>query len=424
MEKLIARIGNGRVKVITGLRRSGKSYLLFRIFKHWLLASGVEPERIIEMALDDFPNARYRNPAELDRFVRDRVKGTEKRFFVFLDEIQFVRPIPNPYFPGSDEKITFVDVVLGLMKLPNADIYITGSNSRMLSSDIVTQFRDRGDEIRVHPCSFSEFAPVFEGDPGLAWAQYWAFGGLPAVIALSSEEEKSDYLKNLFANTYVRDILERHDLRKDRDTIDELLNVVASSIGAPTNPTRIANTFKTAGRCNASPATIASYLGYLEDAFLIEKAQRYDVKGRKYIGSPCKYYFTDVGLRNARLNFRQQEESHAMENAIYMDLRRRGLTVDTGDVPVYGKSPEGKTTLRRLEVDFMVNCGHRRWYIQSALNVDTAEKAKQEAEPLIRSGDSFPKIVVLGKPVVPWHDERGIFYIGIEDFLKDESFFG
>lgn len=422
LEKLAARIGNGRIKIITGLRRCGKSYLL-KLFKAHLLATGVPADRILELSLEDLAAARYRDPFELDRFIRSRVEHATERVFVLLDGIQNVASVPNPYLPDAGEKITFVDVLLGLMKLPQVDLYVTGSNSKMLSSDIPTQFRDRGDEIRVNTCSFSEFRSVYEGDPRLAWPEYRTYGGLPAVLQLATPADKIEYLKTLFANTYLPDILERHDLRGSKEVLNALLDLIASSTGTPTNPTQIAHALKTERGASVAPATVAAYLDYLEEAFLIEKVQRYDVKSRKHLSTPAEYYFTDVGLRNARLNFRQQEESHSMENALYMDLRRRGLSVDVGDIPLYGKNAAGKTVLKHLEVDFVANRGGRRWYVQSALSLDSEARRKEVREPLLRAGDMFPKIVVLGGPVLPRFDELGILYTGIEEFLTNEALF-
>ena len=330
MEQLIRKKDNGRIKVITGLRRSGKSYLLFTLYRKYLLDSGIGEDQIVGLALDEIDNAKYRNPFELDKAVRERMPDKNKRYYVIIDEIQFVAEVQNPYVEDPNEKITFIDVVLGLMKLPNADIYVTGSNSRMLSSDVFTQFRDRGDEIRVNPLSFAEVYEHYEGDKRGAWRDYCTYGGMPLVWTMESHEEKSRYLRNLFSQTYIKDVLERHQVKNDSEVLEILLNVLASGIGSLTNPSRLSNTFASERRIRVAPDTIDTYIGYFEEAFLIKKAERYDVKGRKYIRTPVKYYYSDSGLRNARLGFRQLEETHLMENVLFSDLVRRGYDVDVG----------------------------------------------------------------------------------------------
>ena len=391
MDQLIRKKDNGRIKVITGLRRSGKSYLLFTLFRQYLLDSGINEDQIIGIALDEIDNAKYRNPFELDQTVRERMPDPKKRYYVFIDEIQFVAEVQNPYLNDPNEKISFIDVVLGLMKLPNADIYVTGSNSKMLSSDILTQFRDRGDEIRVNPLSFAEVYEHYQGDKRGAW-------------------------------TYIRDVLERHQVKNDAEVLEMLLNVLASGIGSLTNPRRLSNTFASERQIKIAPDTIDKYLGFFLEAFLIQKAERYDVKGKKYIRTPVKYYYSDPGLRNARLGFRQLEETHLMENVLFNDLMRRGFDVDVGVVEQNVRDDSGKNIRKQLEVDFVVNRGDERYYIQSALSVAEPDKREQEIASLIRIPDSFRKIVVVRDYIKPWQDENGIQYIGIEDFLLQESY--
>ena len=369
LKEIISKKDNGRIKIITGLRRSGKSVLLFQLYREWLLGEGVKEDQIIALALDILENARYRNPLELDKYVRDHMVDPKKRYYIFIDEIQFVSEIQNPYVDNEDAKITFIDVILGFMHMDNADVYVTGSNSKMLSSDILTQFRDRGDEIRVYPLSFAEFYNEYEGDKRGAWQDYYTYGGMPLATSLESHEEKSRYLKDLFDRTYIKDVLERHEIKNDTEVLDILLDVLASGIGSLTNPSKLANTFKSERQIGIGSETIEKYIGYFEESFLIEKAVRYDVKGRKYIGTPAKYYYTDLGLRNARLGFRQLEETHIMENVLYNDLIRRGMNVDVGVVEYNTKDADGKKIRKQLEVDFVVNQGGKRFYIQSALSI-------------------------------------------------------
>jgi len=421
MDQLIRKKDNGRIKVITGLRRSGKSFLLFTLYRRYLLDIGIEEDQIISLALDEIDNAKYRNPFELNKAVKERMPDKNKRYYVFIDEIQFVTEVRNPYVDNPNEKITFIDVVLGLMKLPNADIYITGSNSRMLSSDILTQFRDRGDEIRVNPLSFAEVYEHYQGDKRGAWRDYYTYGGMPLVWMMESHEEKSRYLRDLFSRTYIRDVLERHQVKNDAEILEILLNVLASGIGSLTNPIRLSNTFASESQISIAPDTIDRYIGFFMEAFLIRKAERYDVKGRKYIKTPVKYYFADPGLRNARLGFRQLEETHLMENVLYNDLIRRGFDVDVGVVVQNLRDVSGKNIRKQLEVDFVVNRASERFYIQSALSIADPEKKEQEIASLIRIPDSFRKIVIVKDYIKPWKDENGIQYIGIEDFLLDEK---
>lgn len=421
LKEIISKKDNGRIKIITGLRRSGKSVLLFQLYREWLLGEGVKEDQIIALALDILENARYRNPLELDKYVRDHMVDPKKRYYIFIDEIQFVSEIQNPYVDNEDAKITFIDVILGFMHMDNADVYVTGSNSKMLSSDILTQFRDRGDEIRVYPLSFAEFYNEYEGDKRGAWQDYYTYGGMPLATSLESHEEKSRYLKDLFDRTYIKDVLERHEIKNDTEVLDILLDVLASGIGSLTNPSKLANTFKSERQIGIGSETIEKYIGYFEESFLIEKAVRYDVKGRKYIGTPAKYYYTDLGLRNARLGFRQLEETHIMENVLYNDLIRRGMNVDVGVVEYNTKDVDGKKIRKQLEVDFVVNQGGKRFYIQSALSIADPDKKEQEIESLKRIPDSFSKMVVVRDYLKPWQDENGITYVGIEQFLLNEE---
>ena len=421
LDQLIKKRDNGRVKVITGLRRSGKSYLLFTLFKGYLLHSGIAEDQIIGLALDEFDNAKYRNPFELNTFIKERIVDKSKRYYVFIDEIQFVSEISNPYVDDPEAKLNFTDVVLGLMKLPNADIYVTGSNSKMLSSDVLTQFRDRGDEVRVHPLSFAEIYEHYDLDKRGAWRDYFTYGGMPFVWTMESHEERSRYLSDLFSHTYIKDVLERNKVGNDAEVLEILLNILASGIGSLTNPSRLSNTFYSERHIKIAPDTIDTYIGYFKEAYLIQKAERYDVKGRKYIKTPVKYYYSDPGLRNARLGFRQLEETHLMENVLYNDLIRRGFNVDVGVVEQNATDENGKKIRKQLEVDFVVNRGDERYYIQSALSIEEPEKRMKEIASLIRIPDSFRKIVVVKDYMKLWQDENGIQYIGVEQFLLDEK---
>lgn len=421
LERLIAKKENGLVKVITGIRRCGKSYLLFNIYKNYLKSIGVDDECIICLALDDDENIKYRNPFELGKYIRSLTADESKTYYVFLDEIQKVVTIQNPYIEGVEDKIGFVDVVLGLMKHDNIDVYVTGSNSKMLSSDILTEFRGRGDEIRVNPLSFEEFYNAFDGDKRDAWGEYYTYGGLPLVMKRKGHEEKAKYLQSLFDKIYIGDIIERNKILNDKSVLDDILNIVSSSVGSLTNAGKIAKAFKSEKQVTISDDTVSRYLDFFIDAFMLYKANRYDVKGRKYIGSPLKYYFSDVGLRNARLNFRQQEENHIMENIIYNELCIRDFSVDVGVVEYCYKDENKKSKRAQLEIDFVANKGSKKYYIQSALTVADEEKRNQEIRSLKRVGDSFKKIVVVKDNIIPWHDDDGILYIGIEQFLLNEN---
>ena len=421
LDMLIRKKENGMVKVITGIRRCGKSYLLFDIYHKYLNSVGVDDSHIIELALDDDENIRWRNPIELGKHIRELMTDKERMYYIILDEIQKVAEIPNPYLPGTDETVGFVDVVLGLMKIKNADVYVTGSNSKMLSSDILTEFRGRGDEIRVNPLSFSEFYNAYTGDKHDAWQEYFTYGGMPLVMLQKTHEDKAAYLRDLFDKIYLDDIIARNSIGHAKSVLEDLLDVISSSVGSLTNPLKLSNTFASVKKMSITDDTIAKYLDYFIDAFLLYKAQRFDVKGRKYIGSPLKYYFSDIGLRNARLNFRQQEENHIMENIIYNELRYRDYSVDVGIVEYNYKNAERKSVRSQLEIDFVASNGSDKLYIQSELSVSDEEKRMQEVNSLKRVNDSFRKIVVIKDNIIPWYDDDGIYYIGIEKFLLGEG---
>jgi predicted AAA+ superfamily ATPase len=420
LQKIISKKENGMIKVITGIRRSGKSFLLTDIYIPWLIKNGVNPNNIIHLSLEEARNAQYRNPLFLAEYIRNKVSDNDSMHYVFLDEIQKVDTIKNPFVDNKKSKIGFVDVLLEIMKINNVDLYVTGSNSHMLSSDILSDFRGRGDEIKMRPLTYKEFYNAYLGDKRYAWREYFTYGGLPVVAKLKNHEEKSKYLKDLFENTYIKDILERHDVRNEDGVLSTLLNILSSSVGSLTNPTNIANTFLTIEKLKISPNSITKYMEYFIDAYILHKAERFDIKGRKYIGSQSKFYFADVGLRNARLNFRQTEENHIMENIIYNELIVRGFDVDVGIVE-YNHKKDGKSLKSWLEIDFIANNGNNKYYIQSALTISEETKRQQEINSLKRTGDSFKKIVVVKDSFIPWVDENGIYYIGIEDFLLSQN---
>ena len=403
LQRLIRKEKNGLIKIVTGVRRCGKSYLLFNLFHDYLTGKGVDGDHIIEVALDDRSNKELRDPDNMLSYVKSEIKD-DRTYYIILDEIQLL---------GE-----FEDVLNSLLHIRNADIYVTGSNSRFLSSDVITEFRGRGDEIRMYPLSFAEYSSVYEGSADEAWDDYCVYGGLPLILSRDSAEEKAGYLTSLFQKVYLSDIIDRHNVR-NRDELDELVDVLASAVGSLTNPVKLANTFKTIKKKTISDKTLKNYLDYLIDAFLVSKAVRYDIRGRKYIGSPAKYYFEDVGLRNARLNFRQTEENHIMENIIYNELRIRGFRVDVGVVETSVKTDD-KTSKRQLEVDFIATKGNEKYYIQSAFAMPTPEKREQEARPLNAIGDSFKKIIVVRENIKPRRDDMGIVTVGIRNFLLDE----
>ena len=403
LQRLIRKEKNGLIKIVTGVRRCGKSYLLFNLFHDYLTGKGVDGDHIIEVALDDRSNKELRDPDNMLSYVKSGITDN-RTYYIILDEIQLL---------GE-----FEDVLNSLLHIRNADIYVTGSNSRFLSSDVITEFRGRGDEIRMYPLSFAEYSSVYEGSADEAWDDYCVYGGLPLILSRDSAEEKAGYLTSLFQKVYLSDIIDRHNVR-NRDELDELVDVLASAVGSLTNPVKLANTFKTIKKKTISDKTLKNYLDYLIDAFFVSKAVRYDIRGRKYIGSPAKYYFEDVGLRNARLNFRQTEENHIMENIIYNELRIRGFRVDVGVVETSVKTDD-KTSKKQLEVNFIATRGNEKYYIQSAFAMPTPEKREQEARPLNAIGDSFKKIVVVRENIKPRRDDMGIVTVGIRNFLLDE----
>lgn len=416
LERLVNRMHNGMVKVVTGVRRCGKSYLLFTIFDNYLRQSGVEDDQIIAVPLDMLEYSDLRNPFALSEYLNSRLTSKTRQYYVFIDEVQYA--IEGEEVRGGTPPRIY-DVLNSLLRRQNVDVYVTGSNSRFLSSDIMTEFRGRGDEVRVHPLSFAEFMQVFDGDRYQGWSEYTLYGGMPLVASMRFEDQKVRYLENLFAETYMKDIIARNKLRKTQE-FEQLTDVVASSIGSLTSPSKLEATFKSVIQSSVSANTIALYLGYLEEAFLIEEAQRFDVKGRKYIGSPKKYYFEDVGLRNARLSFRQVEETHLMENILYNELRIRGYSVDVGVVEER-RVEGGKEKRSRLEVDFVANLGSQRFYIQSALHLPDEQKMRQEKASLERIDDSFRKIILVRDVVKPTRDERGIEVMDVYDFLLNPA---
>lgn len=404
MQQLVQSKHNGLVKIITGIRRCGKSFLLFNLFKSQLEKEGIDKEHIIEMAFDDFANREYRDPEKFYQYVKAQIKDG-RMYYVLLDEIQMM-----------DQ---FEDVLNGLLHIPNVDVYVTGSNAKFLSKDIITEFRGRGYQIHVSPLSFSEFMTTYNGSKEDGWIEYLQYGGLPPVVLQPNDEEKIKFLKDLWQETYLIDILNRNHIKNNAE-LEELLCMLASGIGGLINPQKLSNTFKTNKNVSISPATLKSYISYCSDAFLIEEANRYDVKGRKYIGTPMKYYFSDLGLRNALLNFRQVEKTHLMENAIYCELRRQGFNVDVGVVTINGKDENGSSYRKQLEVDFVCNKGSRRCYIQSALSLPSQEKIDQETNSLRRLDDGFERIVIVGDHMSCNHDDNGILFMSIYDFMTKE----
>lgn len=401
LEQLIQRKNNGMIKVITGIRRCGKSFLLFTLFKQHLLENGIDADHIIELALDGIENEELRDPKACYQYIKNGIQD-EQNYYLFLDEVQFMS--------------RFEEVLNSLLRIPNLDVYVTGSNSKFLSSDIVTEFRGRGDEIRIYPLSFAEFFSVYTGDFEEAWNEYMVYGGLPQVTQFSTERQKAEYLKNMFIHVYLKDVVERNNIQ-DMEELGTLVDILASAIGAPTNPTKISNTFASERQSSYSNKTIARHIDCLAEAFLISRASRYDIKGRKYIGANLKYYFTDIGLRNARLNFRQQEPTHIMENIVYNELLIRGYNVDVGVVEVYGKNKEGKRIHKQLEVDFVANQGSQRYYIQVAYDMSSPEKQRQEFYSLRSIPDSFKKIVIVNGTAMPWRNEEGFVIMGMKYFL-------
>ena len=406
LDMLISGEKNNLVKIVTGVRRSGKSFLLFKLFHDYLIEKGVDENHIIELSLDDLRNRKLRNPEALLDYIDTHLQNDKKTTYIILDEIQLVQD--------------FVEALLSLLHTSFVDVYVSGSNSKFLSKDVVTEFRGRGDEIRVLPLSFSEFYSAVGGDKTEAWMEYYTYGGLPQILEFDSEKKKSDYLKNLYELTYMKDVQERNHLR-NAEGLFKVVQMLASCIGSPTNPKRMSDTFKSVEKKVVTDKTILNYIECLKDAFLIEEALRYDVKGRKYIGTETKYYFEDIGLRNAILNFRQQEETHIMENIIYNELKYRGFNVDVGFVESWTTNSNAKSSRLGLEVDFVVNKGAERIYIQSAFKLPTEEKKELEELSLLNIHDNFKKIIITGDNIKRKTDEKGILTIGLLDFLLDEN---
>ena len=406
LQQLIAAKGNGMVKIVTGIRRSGKSFLLMTLFHQHLVSQGVQENHIIELSLDNRKNKSLRNPDTLLDFIESKIQSDQQMHYVILDEVQLV-----------DD---FVEVLLSLMQDKRLDVYVSGSNSKFLSKDVVTEFRGRGDEIHLFPLSFNEYYTAVGGDKRDAWKDYYTYGGLPQVLLTESDEKKINYLTDLYELTYLKDIVERNHLR-NVDGLRTLIRILASDIGAPTNPKRIENTFQSTEHVRIKDSTIRDYIGYLQDAFLIEEALRYDVKGRKYIGTETKYYFADMGVRAAILNMRQQEETHIMENIIYNELRMRGYHVDVGMVETWTTTAQNKTMRLPLEIDFVVNKGAERIYIQSAYHMTSEDKERKEKRSLLNVNDNFRKIVIIDDDIKRKTDEQGIVTISLLDFLLDQN---
>lgn len=405
LNQIIDRKHNGLIKIISGIRRCGKSFLLFELFKQHLLDNGVDEAHIITTALDGYKQEQYQNPDVYYEYITSQIKD-EDMYYILLDEVQLMDK--------------FESVLNGLMRIKNLDIYVTGSNSKFLSSDVVTEFRGRGDEIKVYPLSFSEFYSTKETDFETAWNEYLTFGGMPLILSYNKTEDKVKYLQNLFKETYLKDIIERNKI-KNTEELEELFKIVASGIGCLTNPKRLENSFQSLKHVNLSAPAIKQYLDYLENAFIINKVIRYDIKGKKYINTPYKYYFTDTGLRNACLSFRQNEETHLMENVIYNELNRRGFSIDVGNVEIIDKASDNTYVRKNTEVDFVANLGSRRYYIQSALEMPTEEKKAQEEKSLLGIKDAFKKIVIVKNSITPYQDENGITIIGLKDFLLNSN---
>lgn len=415
LDKMTGKKGNGMIKVITGIRRCGKSFLLFNLFYDHLLESGVKEEQIISIALDDDLYLKYRDPDELSRYIRGKIVNKDM-YYILIDEIQYAitkEELKNP------ENIRLYNVLNGLMRLRNVDIYVTGSNSKMLTRDVLTAFRGRGDEIKVFPLSFAECFAYMGGDKSEAYEEYALYGGMPLVLTKKSNAEKMTYLQNLFTEVYFKDIVERYDIELP-DVLSELTDDLCSSVGSLTNANKISNTLRTVRNLKVSSTTVSNYLNYLIESFLFSNAKRYDVKGKKYFEYPSKYYCTDIGLRNARLNFRQQEETHIMENIIYNELLRREYSVDVGVVEIV-EGNGGKRTKKQCEIDFVINKGSKKYYIQSALNVSEPSKLEAELRPLKHTKDFFKKIIIVKTSMKPWTDENGILHLGLYEFLLNEN---
>lgn len=401
LSKLISKKHNGLIKVVTGMRRCGKSYLLFNLFKEYLVNEGVNENHIIEIAFDSFENRKYRDPEVLFPYLMEKIADNEM-YYVLLDEVQML-----------DD---FESVLNSLGRKKNVDVYVTGSNAKFLSKDIITEFRGRGDEVHMYPLTYSEFMSVYDGDKQEGWRDYVLFGGIPLVLGFETSDQKSDFLKSIFEETYISDITGRNNIRNKAE-LEELLNILSSAIGSLTNPSKLSATFKSVKNKTISKETIIKYIDYLKDSFLIDSAIRYDIKGKKYINTPSKYYFTDLGLRNARLNFRQVEETHAMENIIFNELKVRGYNVDVGVVVMNEVDKNGKKIRKQLEVDFVCNKGSKRFYIQSAYALPDKEKMEQEQRSLVNTGDGFKKIIITKDAVAPLYNDEGILVMSVYDFL-------
>ena len=419
LQQLISYRFDGLVKVITGIRRCGKSYLLKNIYRGYLLENGVKDEQIITIELDLAKDIKYRNPLILSSYIREKVEKSKEEYYLFVDEIQMSDEVANPYNPDG-KRITFYDALNDLRGLSNLDVYVTGSNSKMLSSDILTEFRGRSDEIRVHPLSFAEYYSAVDGDKNEAFDEYAFYGGMPLILSRPNDATKMNYLKSLFQEVYIKDIVERKRIER-QDVLEQILDLLCSSVGSLTNPTKIANTLKSKQGYSVSANTIRTYIGHLEDAFLFSESRRYDVKGKSYFDSPNKYYSEDIGLRNARIGFRQQEMTHIMENLIYNELNIRQFLVDVGVVYQRAINDNGNSVRIPREIDFVVNSGGKRTYIQSAYAMPDDEKAEIELRPFTLTGDFFPKIVVRKDIGKRWYDDNGILNINVIDFLLDKD---
>ena len=419
LKQLISYRFDGLVKVITGIRRCGKSYLLKKLYKDYLLNHQVKEEHIISIELDLAKDIQFRDPLRLSSFVREKLSGTTEEHYLFIDEIQMSDEVPNPYNPEG-KKISFYDALNDLRSIPNLDVYVTRSNSKMLSSDILTEFRGRSDEIRVYPLSFSEYYSAVGGDKNEAFDDYAFYGGMPLILSRPNELAKMNYLKSLFSEVYIKDIVERKKIER-QDILEQILDLLCSSIGSLTNPAKLANTLQSKQGISVSPNTIRAYIGHLEDAFLFSESKRYDVKGKAYFDSPNKYYCEDIGLRNARIGFRQQEMTHIMENILYNELMVRQFSVDVGVVYAREKNEKGNSVRTAREIDFVINSGGKRTYIQSAYAMPTEEKTEIELRPFSLTGDSFPKILVRRDIGKRWYDDYGVLHINLIDFLLDKA---
>jgi len=419
LNQLISYRFDGLVKVITGIRRCGKSYLLKKLYKDYLLNHQVKEEQIISIELDLAKDIQFRDPLHLSSYIREKLSGTREEHYLFIDEIQMSDEVPNPYNPEG-KKISFYDALNDLRSIPNLDVYVTGSNSKMLSSDILTEFRGRSDEIRVHPLSFSEYYSAVGGDKNEAFNDYAFYGGMPLILSRPNEAAKMQYLKSLFSEVYIKDIVERKKIER-QDILEQILDLLCSSIGSLTNPAKLANTLQSKQGISVSPNTIRAYIGHLEDAFLFSESKRYDVKGKAYFDSPNKYYCEDIGLRNARIGFRQQEMTHIMENILYNELMVRQFSVDVGVVYAREKNEKGNSVRTAREIDFVVNTGGKRSYIQSAYAMPTEEKTEIELRPFSLTGDSFPKVLVHRDIGKRWYDDYGVLHINLIDFLLDKA---